>query len=51
MNPASTADELAAHLRISKRQLRTLLKQAEAIAGPLGIPVGKRRRIFEDASR
>ncbi len=43
-----TPEEAAEEMRVCKRQFRNLLKQAETIAGPIGIPVGKKRRVFDD---
>src|SRR5512132_3968465 len=45
---ARTAAEVADELRVSPRQFRDLVKQAEAVAGPIGIPAGRRRIVYDD---
>ncbi len=48
MGDLRTYDEAAQEMRVCVRQFRDLVKQAEAIAGPIGIPVGKKRRVYDD---
>ena len=48
LTPMLTVSEVAEHFRVSERQLRNLLKEAEAVVGTLGIAVGRRRRVYDD---
>ena len=48
MSRLRTTEEAAKEMRVCERQFRDLLKQAEAVAGPIGIPVGKMRRVYDD---
>jgi hypothetical protein len=45
-----TPREAAEELRVKDRQFRNLLKTAEAVIGDrVGIPIGRKKRVFDDA--